>query len=299
MNRIMATRVLALGWLAVSTTPALALNIQFNYDYDSGGFFSNDRRATLESAASFYESRLGDSLAAITSGGGNSFSINLNRPDNNASVTLDNQSFAADTLVVYVGGRDIAGDALGLGGPGGWNASGSSGFIDSVGRRGQGPTQGASATDFAPWGGGITFDSTTNWYFDNDTSSDEAFAGFDFFSVALHELAHVLGFGTSDSWVNKVTGSVFNSAATGGVALADDAHWAANTTSFVDGVQQQAAMTPSIGAGQRKRMTDLDMAGLAAVGWEVAPATPVPVPAAAWLLLSGIGLLAARSRPRP
>jgi hypothetical protein len=298
MNRLTTTRALLLASIATTAFPASAINIEFNYDFDSGGFFTADRRSTLESAASFFETRLTDSLTAISSGGGNSFSVNFTRPDNDQAITLGGQSIAADTLVVYVGGRDISGTALGEGGPGGWNASGSAAFLDGASRRGQGTTQGAGATDFAPWGGSITFDSATSWYFDTDTSTDEAFAGFDFFSVALHELSHVLGFGTAASWDNKVTGSVFNSAATGTVNLADPAHWATNTTSFVDGVQQTAAMTPSIGAGQRKRMTDLDLAALSAVGWEVAPAAPVPLPAGVWLLLSGAGLLAGRFRYR-
>jgi len=45
-------------------------------------------------------------------------------------------------------------------------------------------------------------------------------------------------------------------------------------------------MTPAITTGTRKRFTDLDLAGLQDVGWEVAP---VPVPAAVWLF--GTGLL--------
>ncbi|MEZ6061148.1 MAG: hypothetical protein R3C19_12355 [Planctomycetaceae bacterium] len=55
----------------------------------------------------------------------------------------------------------------------------------------------ATETDFGP-GGAITFDTTgVTWNFD-----DAAPGGgeSDFFSVAIHELAHLLGFGTSASF---------------------------------------------------------------------------------------------------
>ena len=69
-------------------------------------------------------------------------------------------------------------------------------------------------TDFGPWGGAISFNSNSNWYFDPDITTDESFSNqFDFYSVAVHELAHVLGFGSAPSFNNLSSGGVFTGAA--------------------------------------------------------------------------------------
>lgn len=295
---------LSLAMMGLYAGPAAALKLQFDYTND-GGFFSNgnlDRRTTLESAGKFFETHLTDSLSAITSSGGNHFNINFSNPSTGVGTTINDVSIAADTMVIHVGGINLPGSTLGQGGPGGWSATAAAGsnFLSTVSKRGQiGATQGASATDFAPWGGSISFDSATNWYFDKDTSTDEAFSGTDFFSVALHEIGHVLGIGTSDSWKNHLNGTTFNGGGMTATVSTDLAHWAINTIGLVDGKSQEAAMTPSIGAGRRKRFTDLDLAALTAIGWEVAPvAAPVPVPAAAWLFVSALGFLGASSKRR-
>jgi hypothetical protein len=285
--------------LGLYAGPAAALKLQFDYT-DDGGFFSGGnigRRTTLEGAGQFFETHLTDSLSAITSSGSNHFNIDFSNPSTGAAATVNDFSVAADTMVIHVGGSNLPGSTLGEGGPGGWSASGSSSFLTDAARRGQvGSTQGPGATDFAPWGGNISFDNATNWYFDNDTNTDESFSGFDFFSVALHEIGHVLGIGTSDSWKNHLTGTTFSDANFSATVTSDLAHWASNTMSFVDGKSQEAAMTPSIGPGTRKRFTDLDLAALSAIGWQVAPAAPVPVPAAAWLFVSALGFLGVTGR---
>ena len=54
------------------------VNIVFDYSYDSSGFFTAERRATLEQAAQAFETRVFDDLTAITSTpGGNGVVLNL------------------------------------------------------------------------------------------------------------------------------------------------------------------------------------------------------------------------------
>jgi hypothetical protein len=53
---------------------------------------------------------------------------------------------------------------------------------------------------------------------------------------------------------------------------------------------QETLMDPSTPRGTRELLTDLDLAGLADIGWQV---TAVPEPGSAHLLLAGLGVLGA------
>lgn len=296
MKKLRLAGALCTGALSLCSHQAAAININFDYTYDTLGFFTTQAKNVLNSAGAFFEALLTDDLTAITSSGSNSFDADFNRPDTGAGTTINSFSVVADTLTVFAGGRSLGGSTLGIGGPGGFGVSGTSAFVTNAVTRGETPTtsgvQGTTATDFAPWGGSITFDTGgTSWYFDPDTSTTEPFAGNDFFSVALHELGHLLGFGTADSWANLVSGSDFTGAASTGVfggnvpLETDTVHWENGTTGLVNGVSQEAAMDPSILVGSRKEFTDLDLAAMTDVGWEV---QAIPVPAAIWLFASGM-----------
>lgn len=289
--------------LGMSSQSANALIIDIDYSYDSNNFFSSQtRKDILEAAANYFETRISDSLLPIVSTpGGNSFLASFTDPSTASPVELSNYSEAADTITIFTGGRNLGSSTLGQGGPGGYGISYFNiSYVDDVVSRGQGngtaaAVRGSSAYDFATWGGGISFNTTSDWYFDDDVSTDEAFSGYDFFSVALHEIAHVLGFGTADSWNSYViedllTGDDFFTGADSVASYGGDVplnagqdHWDSSTQS--DGVQP--AMSPSIGSGVRKRMTSLDIAGLRDVGWEMS-ATVVPVPGSAWLFGSAL-----------
>jgi len=288
--------------LLACTTSANAIFINFDYSLDNKNFFSNQaRKDVLNSAGHFFENRLNDQLGAISSAGNNKFNINFSRPDTGKTQTKNDFSVAADTLTIFAGGRTFSGSILGQGGSGGFGASGTATFIESL-KRGQGNVSGSTATDFAPWGGSIAFDLDSVWYFDNDTRINDVPSGkSDFFSVALHELGHVLGFGTADSWKNLISGTNFTGANSvtvnnGNPVMLDSglAHWKNGTLSLVDGVSQEAAMDPSISVGSRKAFTNLDLAGLQDIGWEVAV---VPVPPALLLFSSALfGLAVLRKK---
>lgn len=341
---------IALAVLALlATTPAAALTIEFDYSYD-GGFFSGAneiRRGYLQDAGDYVASRLGDSLNAIESGVVGNFFPKFSDPSYGGFFTTPgSRDIAADTLVIYTGGRAMGSDVAGRGGPGsfvpeqvaGTELNDYSAWRDNASHRGEqdnGATGSAyTSTDFGSWGGSIWFGTGLSWHFDAEPLSFEPFGGgkIDFFSVAIHEIAHVLGIGTAPSW-SRLTPSYDPSCPDGrfcgaesvaahgdNVPLAVDkdgypdyAHWAEGTESFVANAPVEAAMDPTITAGTRKYFTNLDWAGLADIGWEVESSAllpsqqvaVVPLPAGLWLLLgaiAGLGLMGRRRHelePRP
>lgn len=261
----------------------LTIDLVFDYTYDTNGFFSSQqRRDVLEAAAAAFENRLTDDLTAITPGGSNTWNAVFNNPTTNTQVSLPNLTIPADTIVIYVGGRNLP-SGLGLGGPGGFNAVASPAFLLNLQTRGEAGVDPNSTndTDFSPWGGTISFDNAVTWNFSlNEPTTGQN----DFYSVALHEIAHVLGFGTSDSFGNLIDGGnnfigTEATAAFGGAipmsvdgnGNPDDGHFAADTMGIIPGTttQQESALDPQLTTGTRKVLTDIDWAALDDIGWEL------------------------------
>ncbi len=296
-----ALPALAAAFLAISTS-ARALDIQFDYTYDTGNFFIGhaDRQSLLDAAAAVFELRLADTLSAITPSGGNTWTADFDNPTTGAAVSVSNLSLAQGVLKVYVGAMQLGTGTLGMGGPGGYSVAGSgpsaSAWFDTVEARGQSGALAATPTDFGPWGGSITFDVDANWYFGTGSLSGKN----DFLSVATHEMGHLLGIGTAESWMALISGANFTgshaTAANGGIQAGlsgDLGHWASGTMSTIFGTTtaQEAAMDPSITVGTQKYFTTLDFAGMQDIGW-----TMVPEPSIAALLASSMLLMAVRRR---
>jgi hypothetical protein len=303
-------RQLAL-WLLVlclAGEPASAITIQLDYTYDTNNFFApgSQARASLTAAAGFFSNILNDTFSAITvpdpypstypgSDGVVSWiwTRNFNHPSTNNPVVVTHQTpgltLAADSYVVYAGARNLSGNTLGIGGPGGYSRGNmltgsdqftpsdilqmnqiTEDFFDAVDTRGE-------SSGFARWGGTIAFDTTpaSPWHFNHTTSPSGSVS--DFYSVAIHELAHALGFGGSSEWQALVSASSFfgsnaNAEYGGPVPLATGlSHWADGTDSIVYGgaTPQETAMDPTLTTGTRKLLTKLDAAAMKDIGWTV------------------------------
>ncbi len=205
-----------------------------------------------------------------------------------------------DTVVIFVGGR-----ATGVGqvdpfhpsdsaraAPGDIRAFGPLDFVKAAYCRGQEPCRTNAATDFGPWGGHISFNSDRPFHAEPTPVPP---GKIDLYSVALHEIMHVLGFsrGTPgfdhkrfvDSFERLINGTTFlgpNSIAEydrpgNGVRLAEATdengvrlgyatdHWEFAT----EDDSCLCVTTPTSPIGFRKPLTRLDLAGLDDIGWEV------------------------------
>ena len=258
----------------LETRDCPSVTIQLDYTLDVNNFFDTPaKRAVLQEAADTIGARLGDTLTAIVPTGGDTWSEVFPNPSSGLQQSILNRVVAANTIVVYAGGRPLLGAGeLGVGSTGGTTSRGTAAWNNLVQSRGQMGALLATPTDFGPWGGSLSFDTSASFYFGVDPSGQKSTQS-DFLSVAQHELFHLLGFGTAPSWNALATGSVFAGPVSksvyegvGSPPLAPDhAHWATGTTSG----GTEAVLDPSILVGTRKLLTRLDYAGLQDVGWSL------------------------------
>ncbi|TWT86305.1 hypothetical protein Mal64_38450 [Pseudobythopirellula maris] len=319
-----ARRLALLAIVLLATRPAAAIDIVIDYTYDSSGFFSSSTangskaRAALESAADFYSGILQDTFSAVQTpapfysqvASGSviwTSQIGVLHPATGNPLTLYNLSLDANEYRIYAGARSIPGPTIGFGGTSspGWsrtpNGSFSSqeidqieqitdDFVDALLQRGE-------SSGFASWGGYLSFDTTANWNYDH--TKQPAANQTDFYSTAIHELAHALGYGGSQEWVDLVVANPYrfdgsaSKAEYGGRVPLDtepssenpnvdvpSGHWLDQTTSRVYGglASQEASLTPGLLGGERKLLTALDAAALTDLGWSlVEPEVPLLV----------------------
>lgn len=264
-----------------------SVTIRFDYSLDTTGFFNDPtRRAALERAGDRIAPHLHDHLSPIAASGANSWTASFFNPSTNAMVNVPNLNVGADEIVVFVGAAPIGGVELGLATSGGYSASGSQDWLNTVQARGQVGAFGPQKTDYSTWGGMVTFNSTSVWNFDTDMPT---LAEYDFESVAQHELMHIFGFGLGEpAFTRLVSGNQFvgprvQALMGGPVAVTGSPadHWAPGTTDH----GEVSPMVPAITRGEKRTLTPLDYAALGDIGWElnatpvtsVAPATPAAV----------------------
>ena len=183
---------------------------------------------------------------------------------------------------------DLTGGEAGLAITGGWTATGTEAWGNTVAGRGLPGALAATPTQDAPWGGAILFDSqSTNWFF-GETTAGLASNQTDFLTVAEHEFSHILGFGTDGFWNSNLTigqpGSWATNvnpanntfigksaeAANGGKPVPLDT--SSGDDHFAEGTKyggQFVTMEPILLDGQRTLMTTLDYAALQDIGWKM------------------------------
>lgn len=258
------------------------------------------------------------------------WSLNFTNPSTGLTVTQNTFNAPVNLVTVYVGMRPLTGTTLGIGGPAGaglgLGASGSPGLwpgavaagqsaSNAAMPRGGGPVMGRYSgsqslggtpasynVTYGAIAGSLSFDNDSNndgiadtpallaTYWSYNHSAPVEAGKNDFYSVALHEMIHAIGLGTSDTWTSKVSGT--NWTGTNVIALngtgtnlvsADGGHIADSSmsTRISDGLAQEAVMDPTLTQGTSKSLTQLDLAFLRDLGFAT-----VPEPSAIMLFLA-------------
>lgn len=235
-------------------------SIKLDYTFDISGFFNYpERREVISYAAELWSEVINDNFPEVPKGS----VFQIRHPSiANEIVDVELGEDISD-LLIYVGARDISGNTLGLGGPAGYSLVGDEFTLRiSENFRDQGPTQ-----NFEPWAGVLTFDKSANWNFSLGLpGSDEN----DLLTVALHEIGHVLGIGTSATFNALVDNQAFDGKNTVGLnngsalpLYSDEAH-------VEDGFDQNdVLMDPTTTVGDRVRISDIDKAILSDLGYEI------------------------------
>jgi hypothetical protein len=218
---------MALAVIAVVAVAAQseAITVQVDYSYDTNNFFDTQgKKDAIQAAANRFSNIITSSLLAVDASYGNDWRVGFSHPGTGvyyqistaASSGVDslagagvadeyNSSFAlpTDTWILFAGGRSLGGSA-GVGGTGtGLNWSS---VLDDP----SGPHRRNLGVEGLPvWGGSLSFDNTRNWHFDPNTAASGG--DVDFYSIATHEVGHVLGLSTSWSdFTDNVAGDIFS-----------------------------------------------------------------------------------------
>lgn len=293
---------LLLALLTSLVSSSEAIKIDLRYDYDTSNFFDQPgSKEAMRSCADFFEQILSDELGEInaaTSGDQrNTWSARPQHPATGSPLTIVDLVVPANTLIIYPGARNLPGTTTGFA-TSGLSVSGVTNFFNAVLYRGQAGADDDPATDFGAWGGSISFDTQLSngdpriWNF-STTEADSSRTNF--VGVALHELCHILGIGNADSWLAQADenllfqgkASVAANDGTPPEVSENKSHWAGSSPgpyqsqsfgSFFTphGLSQRTLMSPiSVnGGGNHFVITDLDIAALIDIGWQVSlPAT--------------------------
>jgi len=321
---------LAFQWFAPAERAA-ALSFLLDYRYDTNDFFEGNQPAmdALQAAADRYGAIVTKTLLSVDLEDGSSdHRVKFKHPGTGADFEVSAASnigtdslaimsafcpschpadsyrgpwsIAANQMVIFPGGRSLPGSTAGeASSGGGFNYSTVFTRSSSHLNRGFRPSYSTTNPHVPLWGGAIAFDndSSTTWHFDHTTPAPANTT--DFYSIALHEIGHILGLGTfwkewDDNWAGvEFTGGNALDAyeADNGTSLnallteaANDPHFKNNTyDSYIfqnatpnlvgtvgTGVKQDLLMEPIANftsTVRRFELTNVDVAALRDIGW--------------------------------
>ncbi len=247
----------------------MAFDIKFDYRFDGTNFFTDERKAILEQAGDIWSSYIQDQFTSTPAGEILKFTIN----GVEQQVTLDEP---IDDLIIFVSSvNQENSESLTL--------SEGSYFADYV--LGSDRAERIVGDDFEPWLGTIEFNASVadRFYFDltPETDDDIPFNRQDFLSLSLHEIGHVLGSGISPAFIAQVENGEFtgrqSTSINGNRPIPLDGDLNHIEDGYTVDSNSDALLDKSFTFGERNLPTDLDLAILADIGYDIIGYDAVPV----------------------
>lgn len=247
----------------------MSFDIKFDYRYDTTGFFTEERKVIVEQAKDIWSSYIQDEFDSIPAGEVLKFTINGVEQE----VTFDEP---IDDLVIFISSVELDSGDLTLG-EGAFFAN------FQLGSDRQDRIQG---DDFEPWLGTVEVNANAEdrFYFDPTPETDDDIPSNrqDFLSLMIHEIGHILGIGTANAFENQVENNAF--AGTQSISvnngqpipLDEDLDHIEDGHTIAPG-DSDAALDKSFTFGERNLPTDLDLAILSDIGYEILAYDAVPV----------------------
>jgi len=238
----------------------MAFQIKFDYRFDHTGFFSDPvRRAALDAVGAIWENVIQDEFTDVPAGA----TFTVQDPSRRAALETVTLTEAIVDVLIFVGGGDLSGP-LAVGGYDGVDLAG-----DIYEQRVSPDFRGTGAvTNFEPWAGTISFDTGIDWSF--DLTEPIPFGLYDFFTVALHEIGHVLGFGTAPAFDNLIINHLFSGANARTVNNGRGIPVTNNGGHVVEGFAGDSVLLdPNVMSGMRLLPSVVDLAMLADIGYEI------------------------------
>lgn len=254
-----------------------AVVFENDYSQDVFGYFTPARRALLEYAEQQLMPYLQDNLTAIVPdpARGNNWAIQFLNTATGQNVSIVNPTIGTNVIRVYAWGAPANSfpqrDTLATGASTGYSAQGYQSWYDTILARGQAGRLAAPATDTSVFAIRIDVNMDVPAY--ESTTPPPPGSPSDLVSTLEHEMLHGLGYTATNPatarWINSsrefIGPTVF--AAAGQPVPGGGSHWAPGLT--FNGVP--LLMGPY---QTNQRLTPLDAALLADIGWESAVAPP-------------------------
>jgi len=287
------------GLIFTTSSSFAAIDIIFDYSYDTGNYFGDDQRYIMEQVAYVFESRMGGTnftgTRAVEDVGVNGITPKLyfDNPTTDTNISPLIGSTTADgnvigkpnELIIFLGARShgfSSSSVLASAAETGYSYSYTSVSDKDAWLAAKNAKDTSSL--YQPIAGVSQVNTNKSFYFDTDltTHSDATSSGLiDFYSVMVHEIGHIMGFNSNNAFANFSNG---NTSWTGPNAKAEynnkniplngNPHWG---NSIVQGDVNCAchpSMLPSTSINNRSSFSDLDFALLKDIGYSIS-ASPV------------------------